>query len=120
MTKLIHTVLFASLVTLGCDGPDDRTEARSVRQLADDAGIAVEDLTVRQPLDDESTDEGLQGMTLDEVKLPTDPAETFYCSPYEFQECRDTCGMFGQSCFVCQIADDGRPVFFCSGTPKKY
>lgn len=47
------------------------------------------------------------------VDRPPRPGGGQYCNAADFASCRATCGIVGQSCFVCAIADDGHPVFYC-------
>lgn len=122
MHPLIRTVIPAILFVTGCDVPDDAPESAPilvgdrVQELAALAGLTSDQLSARRPTDDGAADDILGDLALH------DPSEQqAYCQPYDFQECRNTCGIFGQYCFVCEIADDGFPIFYCAGgPPKKY
>jgi hypothetical protein len=127
MHTLIRPLIPAFILITACDAVDDSPEAAPVtvddraQELAEQAGLAPEELSARRPADDGAAGEGVSEAALDDITL-RDPSEQQgpFCEPYDFQSCRETCGIFGEYCFVCQIADDGFPVFYChpKGTIK--
>jgi hypothetical protein len=115
--------LFLCLV--GCDDMDTHADARlfgdRVQEAADAAGLPIDQLSVLRPADEEVADEGREAEALDDLALLT--VTGLECSFGQIQSCEITCGIVGQLCAACLIADDGRPAFLCAGTlqkPKKY
>jgi hypothetical protein len=126
-TIVVLTALSAGIGA--CDDADTSDVHPRVEALAEEAGLAPEDLREVRPPDaperarfdeaidiedsqDEQSCDAIACASADELTAQSDPMGRF-CTPAEFQSCRDTCGIFDEYCFVCVIADDDYPVFYC-------
>lgn len=120
MAKIVLMVIPWFLCLVGCDEMDPHADTRlfgdRVQEAADAAGLALDRLSVLRPADDGAVDEDI-------ADLATPPAAARECSHGQVESCEITCGIVGQLCAACLIADDLRPAFLCGGKvekPKKY